>query len=97
MLAQHRPIGLKSAGGDDDRVRWNDLASAILFNGEPDDLAVAGHNLPCGACISKPDAGVLGRTTHCLDQPGAAADRLNTRRTLGEIIRRLDEFDAVRL
>ena len=94
MLAHHRGVGLEAAAGEDHGVGGERLAA-----GEPHAARSRRRSAISASAaqrIAERDArGLRGARQLAMDRL-AAADRLDARRALGEIIDRLMELHAVR-
>jgi hypothetical protein len=95
LLAHHGEIGLESARSEDHRIARDRLGDLALRHRQPGDAVILGDDVPRRAAVAERHAGLLGGARQCADDRRAAARRLDARRTFRQVVRRLDEFDAV--
>ncbi len=95
MLAHHRAVALEAAAGEDDGVGGEGLARAARFDHDAGDAAVLARERLRRAAVAQHDTRHFRRAGERRDDRRAAAGRLDARWSLGEVVGRLDELDAV--
>src|SRR5262245_65431223 len=92
MLPHHVAVALEAAAGQHDRVGRKNLAGGGATAGH---AALLVHEVLHARAIAKHHAGGLRGTREFAMDGGAAADRLDARRTFGEIVVGLVKRNAV--
>jgi hypothetical protein len=87
---------LEAAAGENDGVRGQCVPRATAFDNQAADAVTFADDFDGLAIVPEAHACAFGGARQHVDEPGAAADRLDARRALGEIVGGLNEFDAER-